>query len=140
MKGRKPKLTVIEGNGAFGRCPSPHSYLSSEAKKEWKRVCSILLDRKLLGEDMLGVLEAYCVGIGIIREYQTQPKSDPNSLFPNMPRKTTPAETRVVFAAMREVRLYAAELGLTPHRRGAGSAPAAAQPASDGWADDDLLA
>lgn len=94
------------------------------------------MERKLLGEDMLGVLEAYCVGIGIIREYQKTPKSE-NSLFPNAPRKTSPAEAKVVFAAMREVRLYAAELGLTPHRRGTAGDDGGKK--DDSWGDD-LLA
>lgn len=86
---------------------------------------------------MLGVLESYCVGVGIIREYQMAPKSN-DSLFPDMPKKTSPAEAKVIFAAMREVRLYAAELGLTPHRR-PNSAPDAEKPKGD-WDDDDLLA
>ncbi len=85
---------------------------------------------------MLGVLEAYCVGIGIIREYQKSPRNE-NTLFPNAPKKTSPAEAKVIFSAMREVRLYAAELGLTPHRRGTKSADA---PKDDGWGDCDLLA
>ena len=136
MKGRKPKLAVIEGNRALDRCPSAPSWLSDEAKKEWRRVCSILLDRQVLGEDMLGVLEAYCVGIGIIREYQKAPRTE-NTLFSTAPRRTSPAEAKVLFAAMREVRLYAAELGLTPHRRGTKSPDV---PKDDGWGDSDLLA
>jgi P27 family predicted phage terminase small subunit len=70
MKGRKPALTVIEGGAAPGRCPGPPSWLTLNAKREWKRVAPALHRRRLLAPDTMAVLESYCVASGQVREFE----------------------------------------------------------------------
>ena len=68
MKGRKPKLTVIDGGTMCGKCPSAPSWLTSQAKAEWRRAAPELLQRNLLSADTLATLESYCVAVGMVRE------------------------------------------------------------------------
>ena len=135
MKGRKPKLAVIEGDYSPGRCPSAPAWLSAQAKAEWKRAAPQLHSRKLLSADTLATLESYCIAIGLVRECE-----DIMSREGRMVEGEDGAKPHAAFkmqgAAMREARLLAAELGLTPHRRGTKVKP---EGAGDGW-DSDLLA
>jgi P27 family predicted phage terminase small subunit len=136
MKGRKPNLTVIEGGKARAKTPAAPAWLSEEAKAEWKRAAPQLGARKLLTPDMLATLESYCVAVGIVRETETIMQADGRLVTVNGVSKTHPA-FKMQSGAMREARLLAAELGLTPHRRGLKGKDDGKQ--IDGWADD-LLA
>lgn len=135
MKGRKPKLKVIEGGAVPGRCPAPPSWLSEAAKKEWKRAAPELHGRNLLASDTLATLESYCVAVGVVRECEERMLADGRLIDEGDGLKPHPA-FRMQSAAMREARLLAAELGLTPHRRGAHGEQ---KDKGDGW-DSDLLA
>ena len=136
MKGRKPKLTVVEGNVMPNHCPGPTAWLSDSAKAEWRRVAPLLHERKLLAPDTMATLESYCVAVGIVRDC-SQPEVVESSLFGSQTVGQSPARMKTMFAAMREARLLAAELGLTPHRRGA---KAQEEGKKDGEWDADLLA
>lgn len=136
MKGRKPKLAVIDGGTVRGKCPSAPGWLTAQAKAEWKRAAPELHGRNLLSADTLATLESYCVAVGVVRETeeimaregritQSEKGSQPHPAF------------RMQSAAMREARLLAAELGLTPHRRGAKAKDEGKT--NNGW-DTDLLA
>lgn len=136
MRGRKPNLKVIEGGAAKGRCPSPSSWLTEPAKSEWRRAAPQLHMRDLLTPDTMATLESYCVAVGLVRECEeimgregrlvsTEEGSKPHPVF------------KIQSAAMREARLLAAELGLTPHRRG--KAPDGKGKSNDEW-EGDLLA
>lgn len=140
MKGRKPKLTVVDGDSLPARCPAPPSWLSKHAKAEWRRVAPILHSRNLLSADTMGTLEAYAMAIGMMREAY-QPPAPAQSALPGFGKPAegqSPAKMKAALAAMREARLLAAELGLTPHRRGGASGSEKDTP-NDGW-DRDLLA
>jgi phage terminase small subunit len=63
----------------------------------------------------MGMLEAYCIAAGIVRDHSRPEQGNP-SLF-GQQALPSPARVKTMFAAMREARLLAAELGLTPHRR-----------------------
>ncbi|AWV23924.1 Phage Terminase Small Subunit [Roseomonas mucosa] len=117
MKGDKPELTVIEGDFAPRRCPSPPPGISDEACKEWRRVAPVLHRRKLLGDDAMATLEAYCRAVGAMRQYSTLMDTEGHILQTERGPVSHPA-FKMLTIAMRDVRLYAAELGLTPHRRG----------------------
>lgn len=135
MRGRKPNLKLIEGGAAPGRCPVAPSWLTPQAKAEWKRAAPQLHARRLLTPDTLATLESYCIAIGLVRECE-----DIMTREGRMVDSEDGAKPHAAFkmqgAAMREARLLAAELGLTPHRRGTKGKP---EGAGDGW-DSDLLA
>lgn len=136
MKGRKPKLTVVEGGAAVGRCAPPPAWLSPYAKAEWKRAAPELHARRLLTADVLATLESYCIAAGTIRETEETMRADGRVIEGEKGRTVHPA-FKIQQGAMREARLLAAELALTPHRRGTKGDDDKAK--ADGW-DSDLLA
>ncbi len=132
MKGRKPRLQVIEGGLNPGRCPTAPAWLSAQAKAEWKRVAPQMHGRRLLTPDTLATLESYCVAAGTVRECEEIMGRDGRMIEGETGLKPHPA-FKMQSAAMREARLLAAELGLTPHRRGTRGKEA--EVTSDGWGD-----
>lgn len=137
MKGRKPQLAVVQGDALPSGCPGPAAWLSPFAKEEWRRVAPVLHDRRLLAPDTMATLEAYCVAVGVVRENYQPAAAAQGALFDAPGGGQTPAQTKMMFLAIREARLLAAELGLTPHRRAMLNA-AQEGPKDGGW--DDLLA
>lgn len=135
MRGRKPKLTLVEGRATSNRCPCPPVWLPDAAKAEWRRVAPVLNARGSLGPDMLATLESYCLAVGQVRETEEAMQRDGRTVeVAGQGVKLHPA-FRIQAGAMREARLLAAELGLTPHRR----PTEAGKEKGDGW-DADLLA
>ncbi|KQN72403.1 phage terminase small subunit P27 family [Devosia sp. Leaf64] len=68
MRGRKPS-TIVSGSSPVTDVPRPPSYMSRDAKAEWKRVAPILIvERKTLTEADLATLENYCIATGTMRE------------------------------------------------------------------------
>lgn len=133
MKGRKPKLPAAQVAGSATACPKPPSWLPTHAKAEWKRAAPRLHELGLLAPDTQATLESYCVAVGMVRENQETIKVE-GQIVGGKPH----VAVKMILAAMREARLLAGELGLTPHRRGA---VAEREPKGDGWEDDaDLLA
>jgi P27 family predicted phage terminase small subunit len=115
MRGTKPHLVV--DNDAVRTAPAAPTWLSKDAKAEWKRVMPILVERKILTVADLASFENYCVAIGTVREmertlqiagytYETEGGSI----------KRHPA-VAIQSDAMTRARLLAAELGLTPVSR-----------------------
>jgi P27 family predicted phage terminase small subunit len=109
VKGRKPKLVVLAG-GAKGAVPGAPDWLPPNAQAEWRRAAPEL-------RDVLATLESYCVAVGQVREYEEIMTAEGRLVATEDGPKPHPA-FRMQGAAMREARLLAAELGLTPHRRG----------------------
>ncbi|MBF0375412.1 MAG: phage terminase small subunit P27 family [Alphaproteobacteria bacterium] len=136
MKGRKPKLKVIEGGAEPGRCPGPPTWLSIHAKREWKRCAPELHRRHLLIAEALATLESYCTAAGQVREFEEMMSAEGRMVTTDDGPKPHPA-FKMQQAAMREARLLAAELALTPHRQGTKGNTEEAK--GDGW-DSDLLA
>lgn len=132
MKGRKPNLVAIDGGFAPGRCPASPAWLSAHAAAEWNRSAPQLHDRKLLTADTLASLENYCVSVGIVRECEELMCLEGRMVAAEDGRKPHPA-FKMQSAAMREARLLAAELGLTPHRRGTKAKDEGGK--GDGWSD-----
>lgn len=108
MRGVKPTLVV--SNDAVTKAPSVPAWLSVEAKKEWRRVMPILVERRILTTADLGSLENYCIAIGRVRDTESniQATSDPD-----MQLKLYRAQDKAIATA----RQLAAELGLTPVSR-----------------------
>jgi P27 family predicted phage terminase small subunit len=133
MKGKKPPIAEADAESAPKRCPQPPAWLPEQARIEWRRVVPDLHRRKLLGQDMLATLEAYCVAAGQVREMESIMAKEGRITTGRDGPKAHPA-FGMQQKALREARLLATELGLTPHRRGTGGAPA--KPKAGRWADD----
>jgi P27 family predicted phage terminase small subunit len=110
MRGRKPEMKPDQEAVKEAR-PAP-AWLSKEAKAEWRRVMPILIERRILTDADLGILESYCVATGIVREAQRLLSKDGLVLE----GKRHPA-FGMMNAAQTNQRLCAAELGLTPVSR-----------------------
>lgn len=127
MKGAKPRLQVIEGTADAGRCPSAPPWLPAAAKAEWKRVAPILHRNGILADDTVTLVESYCVAVGQSREFEAVMAVEGRTIATADGPKVHPV-FRAQTAALREARLLAAELGLSPHRRAKGAADSTADP------------
>lgn len=136
MKGRKPKLRLVTGTGSGGSAPPVPAGLDAHGAAEWRRVAPILMDRGHLTDDTLSSLEAYCRAVGLSRTYTAMMDAEGHVLQTDKGPVTHPA-FKMLMGAMREARLLAAELALTPHRRGTADKGEGGK--ADGW-DSDLLA
>lgn len=143
------KGAAVEAANPPKRCPAPPSWLAPHAKKEWKRAGKELHTRGLLADDMLATLESYCIAVGQVREFEETMRAEGRTVkvfkeVTGLEGKTELIEVgvkvhpafRMQGNAMREARLLAAELSLTPHRRGLKGNPEGGD--DDGW-DPDLL-
>ncbi len=136
MKGKKPPLAEADEGSALKRCPPPPDWLAEHAQIEWRRVAPDLFRRKLLGRDMLATLESYCTAAGQVRELEAIMAREGRIVTGRDGPKAHPA-FNMQQKAVREARLLATELGLTPHRRGAQGGSGKAK---GGRWNDDLLA
>lgn len=124
MRGRKPS-TIISGSSPVTDVPRPPSYMSKDAKAEWKRVAPILvLERKTLTEADLPSLESYCNAVANMRDGQRDLNANGVVLASG---KRNPAYG-IVTNAQTIIRLCAGVLGLTPVDR---SRPAVRNDESD---------
>lgn len=114
MRGVKPHLVV--DNSAVSKAPPAPSWLSADAKREWKRVVPVLVERRILTTADLGSLENYCMAIGTIREMERQLQSDGYVIDTEKGAKRHPG-VGIRDSAVIQARLLAAELGLTPVSR-----------------------
>lgn len=123
MRGTKPHLVV--SNDAVTKAPAPPSWLSLDAKKEWRRVMPSLVKRRILTTADLGSLENYCTAIGQVREMERHLQEhghvfeafkDTEDGPISLGMKRNPA-VGIQSDAMTRARLLAAELGLTPVSR-----------------------
>jgi P27 family predicted phage terminase small subunit len=105
MKGAKPHLRTDKDAIAYTkRVPE---WLSPDAKREWRRIMPMLIERKILTEADMGSVENYCVAIGRAREIERLIQSE----------GLTPQLFRMQNQAAATARQLAAELGLTPVSR-----------------------
>lgn len=128
MRGTKPHLVV--DNGAVKKAPTAPAWLSADAKREWRRVMPILVERRILTTADLGSLENYCVAIGQVREMERRLQEEGHVVETEQGLKRHPA-VGIQSDAMTRARLLAAELGLTPVSR--------SRPAIRDDGDDDSL-
>jgi P27 family predicted phage terminase small subunit len=132
-RGRKPG-TIVGGSSPVSDVPRPPSWLSKDAKAEWRRVASILIEeRKTLTHADLGTLESYCCATGTVREMQRILNRDGAIVVAGTGLPKRHPALSAQNAAMQTARLCAAELGLTPVSR---SRPAMRDDAPDHGEDD----
>lgn len=131
MRGTKPNLS--SDPSGMATVPRPPSWLSKDAKAEWRRVAPLLIERRILTDADLGTLENYCNAIGIVRAAQRDlAKNGLTFVTASGQVKRNPAVGIVAEFSGMALR-HAAELGLTPVSR---SRPAIRE---DGDDEDDGL-
>ncbi|MGV8831257.1 MAG: phage terminase small subunit P27 family [Devosia sp.] len=108
MRGTKPTLVI--DNDAVKATTAPPTWLSVEAKKEWRRVMPILVERRILSDADMGSLENYCLAQARVRDAEKMLGRTTN---PDAWLKLLRAQDK----AMGTARQIAAELGLTPVSR-----------------------
>ncbi len=124
LRGVKPGLAPDAE--ALVKVPPAPSYLSSQAKAEWKRIMPQLIARAIITRADLAGVEAYCSAAGAARQI-----AEILNAMPVPDLKLGGLQIRY----MQTARQLAAEYGLTPTSRARiGSA------APDGPGDDDPLA
>jgi P27 family predicted phage terminase small subunit len=111
-RGVKP-ATIVSGSSPVMTIPRPPSYLSKDAKAEWRRVAPILSDeRKVLTLADLAALENYVIAVATMREAHRELQA--TGLL--IAGKRNPASTILLQAQQQQLRA-AGELGLTPAAR-----------------------
>jgi P27 family predicted phage terminase small subunit len=123
MRGAKPKLVV--DNGAVKKNAPAPSWMSAEAKREWRRVMPLLVECRILTTADLGSLENYCIHIGTIRQMDKHIEEhgaifeafkDTEDGMVSLGMKRNPA-VGIRSDSTTQSRLLSAELGLTPTSR-----------------------
>lgn len=132
MRGRRPNITLLEPLELPSEpCPAPPAWLSEDAKAIWRKTAPELHRHHLLTDDTAATLEHYCCQVGLVRECEAIMRQEGRL----QEGKLHPA-FKIQASAIREARQLAAELALTPHRKGAAKKEGAE---ADGW-DSELLA
>lgn len=113
-RGLKPS-TIVAGTSPVTAVPKVPSYLSKDAKAEWRRVAPILTDeRKVLTVADLATLENYVIAVSDMRQAHREVQA--NGLVLAATGKRNPASTALNQAQQQMLRA-AGELGLTPASR-----------------------
>ncbi|MBE7183435.1 MAG: phage terminase small subunit P27 family [Methylobacterium mesophilicum] len=104
LRGAKP--TLQQDRNPIATVSNAPSWLSADAKKEWRRIMPALVERKILTEADMGSVENYCVAVGRVREIEKL-----------LRKGIDPKLFRMQDQAIKTARQLAAELGLTPVSR-----------------------
>lgn len=132
MKGRKPVLKPVDG--ALTRTPAPPTWLTDEAKREWRRVAADLVSRRVLTADNLSLLESYATAIGMVKISAATLARDGHCTVNAKGGVQRHPAVQTLREFMAEARRLAAELGLTPTSRNKVGTP----PDGDDDADNPL--
>ena len=112
-RGAKPS-NIVAGTSPLTTVPAPPSYLSRDAKAEWRRVAPILIDeRKVMTTADLAALANYCIATATMMPAHRETEAHGLVLENG---KRNPASTILIQAQQQQLRA-AAELGLTPAAR-----------------------
>ena len=107
MRGTKPSLRT--DSKAITAVPRAPAWLSPAARLEWRRVMPLLVERKILTDADMAMVEAFCVASVRVREIE--------KLIQNPSGEIDGKLFRMQGQAMQTARQIAAELGLTPVSR-----------------------
>jgi P27 family predicted phage terminase small subunit len=113
VRGLKPS-TIVPGSSPVTTSLAPPSYLSKDAKAEWRLVAPILIDeRRVLTVADLATLANYCIATATMMQAHRETELHGLVLEDG---KRNPASTILIQAQQQQLRA-AAELGLTPASR-----------------------
>ena len=99
------------------KLPTPPSWLSDYAKREWRRVATILRDQGLLEEADRTELACYCRAWSELRDAQADiDKNGQTVPFGSEGVKLNPAVT-AANAAVKQIRDFGVEFGFSPSAR-----------------------
>lgn len=123
MKGTKPHLKLERDVMPDMSAPG---FMSPDAAAEWNRVYPLLVERKILTQADLGILENYCEAIGLCREMGRDIRKlgavqliyamDKDGTARVISSRKNPCVS-VLADCSNRARLMASELGLTPVSR-----------------------
>jgi P27 family predicted phage terminase small subunit len=130
------KLKLLEGNPGKRALPKDEpqpdadtamlkapSYLSSQAQHEWRRVAPQLYELGLLTQIDGAALEAYCEAYATWRETMKVLRSQGRTYETDTGYIRARPEVGMANEALRQLKAFAAEFGLTPSSRGRLSLP-----------------
>lgn len=129
MRGRKPEPRQAD-TAAILEVPSPPKWLGDSAKAVWRRVARHLVDRRVLAETDLPLLEAFCSSAGLVRDIQERLSEDGLVTPEGRPH---PLLARLN-ATTGQVKAMATELGLSPTARARVGQPPEEREAAE-WAE-----
>lgn len=107
LRGVKPSLAP--DTDALTKAPPVPSYLSSQAKAEWKRIMPHLIGRRIITRADLAGVEAYASAVGICRQIEEQRRQAGGII--------DKVQFGIWNRAAQTARQLAAEYGLTPTSR-----------------------
>ncbi len=107
LRGIKPALSADDD--ALTKAPPVPSWLSVQAKAEWKRIMPQLIARQIITRADLAGVENYVTCIGIIRQIETERQTAGGVIDAKL--------FGVLNRAAQTARQLAAEYGLTPTSR-----------------------
>jgi P27 family predicted phage terminase small subunit len=105
VKGRKPD-SIAEAANPVLEVPRAPAWLSTNARAEWRRIMPELVERRILTDADLGMVESYCLLIGRVRDLEKLLKTG-----------FDPRLARLQDKAIISARQIAAEIGATPVSR-----------------------
>jgi P27 family predicted phage terminase small subunit len=108
MRGRKPDNLVTDA-ASIASVPRAPAWLSADAKAEWRRIMPLLVERRILTDSDMAMVEAFCVASGRVREVERLIQADKGMIDPKL--------FRMQDKAIQTARQIAAEIGLTPVSR-----------------------
>lgn len=101
--------------------PKPPTHFNAAAKKEWTRAGSVLLDSRILTKADIAVLEAYCRLYGRWDEAERKLRRQGMIILVGKDKKNKYQQINplltIATQCIRQMRLYLAELGMTPSSR-----------------------
>ncbi|QDM17672.1 phage terminase small subunit P27 family [Tardiphaga sp. vice278] len=113
MRGVKPAIVVA---GTIYQTPAAPAWLSRLGRAEWKKVATILVERRHLTDADLGTLAAYADAVGQLAE-STQIVNREGMVIETRAGLRKHPAISIQMNARNQIRQLAAELGLTPVSR-----------------------
>jgi P27 family predicted phage terminase small subunit len=114
-RGRKSEPQPVAD--AIRDVPKPPKHFTDAAKKEWRRVAPVLVERRVLSAGDLHALERFCEAASDIVDARAAIAADGAYVLNRLDEKKRHPAFATLREATAESRRWSAELGLTPASR-----------------------